>query len=140
MRQWALQDEHEDIVLQRIEELALPEFQRRLTEDNPANPARLQMLILAPHWHPENLPLAWREPIVEAAKQSVKALFDKDGFAQQRGKTVLVGGGEISKVLAWLPDYIEAPAWLEPTAIRWLESQSIHQELGLTFKVLSATN
>ncbi len=140
LTRWALKQEYEKIIQGRIEALAENEFYRRLMEENPANASRLRMLVLAMNWNPQNLPFAWRDIVVEAAKKAVTRLFkdaDCDGW---RGKALLVGGGTMSKVLSWLPDYVEAPAWLEPDAIRWVEDQGILRNLNLSHKLLNGTN
>ncbi len=137
---WTLKQDYEGIIEGRIEELAENEFYRRLTEENPANASRLRMLVLAMNWNPQKLPFAWRDMVIEAAKKAVIRLFKDAGCDEWRGKALLVGGGTTSKVLSWLPDYVEAPAWLEPDAIRWFEDQGLLRNLNLSHKLLNGIN
>lgn len=140
LTQWSLLPDFEDIILRRVEALVLGEFQRRLKNENPTNLARLRMLVLAPNWKPERLPLVWQKPVVEAAKAAISALLNEGGFGGQQDKMLLVGGGTVSKLMSWLPDYVEAPVWLEPDAIRWIEDQGIFRGLNLSHKLLNGMN
>jgi hypothetical protein len=140
LARWALKKNYDETIEGRIEELAENEFYRRLKEDNPANPNRLGILVLANNWKTQNLPPSWRETVVDAAKEAVTRLFKDAGCDGWRGKALLVGGGTTSKVVSWLPDYVEAPAWLEADAIRWIEDQGLLRNLNLSHKLLNGTN
>lgn len=133
---WGLNPDYDNIIEERVEENSESEFYRRLKGDHPANPHRLRMLVLAPNWNPSRLPAAWRDHVTVAVKQAVNRLFEDSGCSTWRGKTLLVGGGAMSKIMSWLPNYVEAPVWFEPDSIRWVEDQGILRHLNLSHKDL----
>ena len=139
INRWCLRDCYGNVLLARLNDLAEAEFSRRLNEDNPVRTDRLKMLILADNWKPDRLPLPWLEPVQHAAKSAIVKFCRNAGFDNLRGKTLLLGGGEIALILSWLPNYQLAPQWLVADALPWFRAREIWEVFGLKALQLDAT-
>lgn len=131
INRWSLRDCYGNVLLARLNDLAEAEFSRRLNEDNPVRTDRLKMLILADNWRPDKLPLPWQEPVSRAAKSAIVGFCRNAGFDQIRGKTLLVGNGDVASILSFLPNYHAAPEWLVADALPWFRAREVLEVFGL---------
>jgi len=138
INKWCLRDCYGNVLLARLNDLAVAEFSRRLKEDNPVRTDRLKMLILADNWKPEKLPLPWQEPVQHAAKSAIVKFCRNAGFDQMSGKTLLVGGSDVASILSFLPNYHAAPEWLVADALKWFLAREVLEVFGLKALQLDA--